>query len=127
MQFHQRPSLRNSLAYVASEHLRLLAAQYPEFGVTRAIPFILEIHDPATNKGTALQTICDRLSISPRNCLVFGDGENDIAMFRKAGYSVAMANGMEVSEAEIWVARMSTGQIFVKSSGAGTEEPHHLD
>jgi len=44
-------------------HLRSFATSYPEFGVTRAIPFILEIHDPHTNKGTALQTICDRLGI----------------------------------------------------------------
>lgn len=71
-----------------------LRTSYPQLGLTRAIPFILELHDPHTNKGTALNFICDKLNISPKNCLVFGDGENDVAMFQAAGYSVAMGNGM---------------------------------
>lgn len=72
-----------------------LRTTYPQLGLTRAIPFILELHDPDTNKGTALNFICKELNISPKNCLVFGDGENDISMFNVAGYSVAMGNGME--------------------------------
>jgi hydroxymethylpyrimidine pyrophosphatase-like HAD family hydrolase len=68
---------------------------YPDLGLTRAIPFILELHDPYTNKGTALRFICEKLNVSPGNCLVFGDGENDVAMFKAAGYSVAMGNGMQ--------------------------------
>lgn len=75
-----------------------MATDYPTLAVTRAIPFILEVHDPNTDKGTALQKICDHLGISPKNSLVFGDGENDVSMFKKGGYSVAMANGMEVRE-----------------------------
>jgi len=73
------------------------ATTAPTLGITRAIPFILEVHDPHTNKGTALSKICQHLNLSSKNALVFGDGENDIAMFREAGYSVAMANGMAVS------------------------------
>jgi hydroxymethylpyrimidine pyrophosphatase-like HAD family hydrolase len=81
----------------SSEYIETLAAKYPTLGITRAIPFILEVHDPHTNKGTALSKICQHLNLSSKNALVFGDGENDIAMFREAGYSVAMANGMAVS------------------------------
>ena len=75
-----------------------LAQDYPSLGLTRAIPFILELHDPNTNKGTALSHICKDLGISERNCLVFGDGENDVAMFRVAGYSCAMGNAMEAAK-----------------------------
>lgn len=71
-----------------------LKTSYPQLGLTRAIPFILELHDPHTNKGTALDFICRNLGISQKNCLVFGDGENDVAMFQAAGYSVGMGNGM---------------------------------
>lgn len=73
-----------------------LGRSYPALGITRAIPFILELHDPATNKGTALEAICKHLGLSAKKSIVFGDGENDVAMFRVAGYSVAMSNGMEV-------------------------------
>lgn len=76
------------------EYMETLRLSYPQLGLTRAIPFILELHDPHTNKGTALRFICDRLGLQEQNCLVFGDGENDIAMFNTAGYSVAMGNGM---------------------------------
>jgi hydroxymethylpyrimidine pyrophosphatase-like HAD family hydrolase len=71
-----------------------LTTSYPQLGLTRAIPFILELHDPHTNKGTALHFICEQLGISPKNCIAFGDGENDVAMFKAAGYSVGMGNGM---------------------------------
>lgn len=80
---------------LATEYMIQLRTSYPQLGLTRAIPFILELHDPHTNKGTALNFICKELGISPKNCLVFGDGENDVAMFQAAGYSVAMGNGME--------------------------------
>jgi len=75
-----------------------LAKDYPTLGLTRAIPFILELHDPHTNKGTALSYICKDLGIQEKNCLVFGDGENDVAMFRVAGYSCAMGNAMEAAK-----------------------------
>lgn len=77
-----------------NEYMIQLKTSYPQLGLTRAIPFILELHDPHTNKGTALRYICENLGISPKNCLVFGDGENDVAMFQAAGYSVGMGNGM---------------------------------
>ena len=76
-----------------------LRTSYPDLGLTRAIPFILELHDPHTDKGTALQYICDSLGLKTENAMVFGDGENDVAMFRKAGYSVAMGNGMQAAKA----------------------------
>lgn len=44
------------------------------------------------NKGKALEIIMDRIGIDPRNVVAFGDDYNDISMFQKVGYSVAMAN-----------------------------------
>lgn len=44
------------------------------------------------NKGTALDTVMRRLGINPRNVIAFGDDYNDIPMFQKVGYSVAMKN-----------------------------------
>lgn len=77
----------------------------------------MELHDPDTNKGTALTRICKDLNINTKNCVVFGDGENDVrsakddilvhhadvaitqvAMFRTAGFSVAMGNAMQAAK-----------------------------
>ena len=35
----------------------------------------------------------------PKQVLTFGDGENDIDMFQKAGFSVAMSNPMPIAAA----------------------------
>jgi len=51
-------------------------------------------HMPANvSKGTALATLAARLGIRPAEAVVFGDGDNDIPMFRWAGVSVAMPHG----------------------------------
>lgn len=45
------------------------------------------------DKGSALDVLVKHLGISPRDVAVFGDGENDIPMFKWAGTSVAMGHG----------------------------------
>lgn len=42
------------------------------------------------NKGVATRAVCDRLSISPRDCMAFGDAPNDIEMLELVGSSYAM-------------------------------------
>ncbi len=45
-----------------------------------------------TNKGTALQMLCNMLNLSLPEVVAFGDNENDLEMLQSAGYGVAMAN-----------------------------------
>ena len=91
---------RDSEADRVSSALTLdLAAKYPLLGLTKAITFILELHNPDINKGTSLKLICEDLGISPDNVLAFGDGANDVAMFRVAKWSVAMGQGMQEAKA----------------------------
>lgn len=55
-----------------------------------------------SNKGTALNTLLSELypSIKAADVLTFGDGENDLSMFRVAGWSVGMISGMPVAQQE---------------------------
>lgn len=76
------------------------------FSVTQALTFCLEMIPAAYNKGTALRTLLDHLNnqpgakqIDPSSVVVFGDGENDVSMFKVAGMSVAMGNAMSVAKA----------------------------
>jgi len=65
------------------------------FKVTRAIPWILEAIPLNVNKGEGLLRLCQTLgTVSPDQVLAFGDGENDIDMFKVVGHPVAMANAM---------------------------------
>ena len=47
------------------------------------------------DKGVALQKACEHLQINHNCVLAFGDADNDIAMFRMAGQSVAMGQASD--------------------------------
>ena len=55
----------------------------------------LEILHANSNKGNALEHLCDYYKIPLANTLAFGDEDNDIEMLQIAGVSVAMANAKE--------------------------------
>ena len=55
----------------------------------------LEILHANSNKGNALQYLCEYYKIPLANTLAFGDEDNDIEMLKTAGVSVAMANAKD--------------------------------
>ena len=57
----------------------------------RTMPNWLEISNDEMDKGKALRLLREELGLKKEEVLVFGDGENDIAMF-KEGISIAMGN-----------------------------------
>lgn len=52
---------------------------------------VITITANTADKGIALVKACDYLGIASSEVIAFGDADNDIAMFRQAGESVAMA------------------------------------
>ena len=50
------------------------------------------INDINAGKDVALLKLCKHYNISPKNVLCFGDGNNDVAMFKCCGHSCAMGN-----------------------------------
>ena len=70
----------------------LLHEQVPELIQAISMPGNLELNAPGATKGTALEKLCQALSIDPRDTIAFGDGTNDISMLQAAGIGVAMAN-----------------------------------
>ena len=55
----------------------------------------LEILHANSNKGNALQHLCEYYKIPLANTLAFGDEDNDIEMLQVAGVSVSMGNAKE--------------------------------
>ena len=47
------------------------------------------------DKGTALASVIAQLGISREHTYAFGDGHNDLCMFREAGHTIAMGNAVE--------------------------------
>lgn len=85
-----------------------IAAFDPENAEERAYPFLkqfsrefnvvlsgrlwIDFMNPATDKGTGLRFLQNRLGITPEETMAFGDYLNDAGMMRTCRYSFAMAN-----------------------------------
>jgi Cof subfamily protein (haloacid dehalogenase superfamily) len=83
-----------------------LRAQFGErLFIAKSLPFFLEVAQPGVSKGSALEWVCDRISIEPGHVVSFGDGANDIELLRDAGFGVAIegADQILLDEAEATV------------------------
>ena len=50
---------------------------------------------PGISKADALKRACEVLKIPTNDIIAFGDAQNDLQMFKLAGYAVAMGNAVE--------------------------------
>lgn len=48
------------------------------------------------DKGAGIEKLMDMMGADPKDAVVFGDGLNDITMFRKPFFGVAMGNARPV-------------------------------
>ena len=73
--------------------------------IAKSLPFFLEVAQPGVSKGSALEWVCDRISIEPVRVVSFGDGANDFELLRDAGFGVAIegADQILLDEAEATV------------------------
>ncbi len=60
-----------------------------------ALPYIMDIMPKNVSKGEAIKELCKYLNIDVSETVVFGDGLNDIEMFKTGGYTVAMGNAAD--------------------------------
>ena len=58
-------------------------------------PYYLDITHPQANKGDGVSALCDRVGVSLSRPAVIGDMFNDVQMFARAGYSIAMGQAPE--------------------------------
>ena len=61
--------------------------------VTCSKPIYLEFNPLNAVKGIALERLCRRFGVPPRETVAFGDSLNDLSMLRIAGRGIAVSNG----------------------------------
>ena len=66
----------------------------------RSQPYYLDVTHPCANKGTVVATMARLLSITPAQIATMGDMPNDVLMFRKSGFSIAMGNASDEVKAQ---------------------------
>jgi Cof subfamily protein (haloacid dehalogenase superfamily) len=63
--------------------------------VLRSQRYYLDVTPHGTDKGTAVCGLAERLGVGLEEIAVIGDMENDVPMFQKGGFSVAMGNATD--------------------------------
>jgi Cof subfamily protein (haloacid dehalogenase superfamily) len=80
-------------------HQKLRAALGEQYGdsiyIVRSSPYFLETLAAGVSKGNGLLHALKYLDIQPEHTLAFGDEENDLPLFKTAGFSAAPANAKE--------------------------------
>ena len=61
----------------------------------RSQPYYLDVTHPQANKGAVVEALSKMLSIPPDEIATIGDMPNDVLMFRKSGFSIAMGNASD--------------------------------
>jgi Cof subfamily protein (haloacid dehalogenase superfamily) len=67
----------------------------PSVSAARSQPYYLDITHPKANKGSVVEMLSDLLKIPPAEFATIGDMPNDVLMFKKSGYSIAMGQASE--------------------------------
>jgi Cof subfamily protein (haloacid dehalogenase superfamily) len=68
--------------------------------VSRSQPYYLDVTHPLANKGEVVTVLAKLLNVEPAEIATIGDGANDVLMFARSGYSVAMGNASDEVKAK---------------------------
>jgi Cof subfamily protein (haloacid dehalogenase superfamily) len=82
----------------------------------RSQSYYLDVTPPGCDKGTFVQAVAKRLGISTDAVASIGDMQNDLAMFKKSGMSIAMGNATDdVKKAATHVTASNEEEGFAKA------------
>ena len=87
------------------EKVRLCeAAAQGEFGeratATRSQPYYLDVTHKEANKGAVVDYLSRHLDVPAEEIATLGDQPNDVLMFRRSGFSIAMGNASDQVKAQ---------------------------
>jgi hypothetical protein len=93
-----------------SNPVRMHDSAHPFTGgvaAARSQPYYLDVTHPRANKGSVVETLAKMLQLSTSQIATMGDMPNDVLMFKKSGFSVAM--GQANDQVKHSATRVTTG------------------
>ena len=66
----------------------------------RSQPYYLDITNKDANKGAVVEYLSRHLEVSPEEIATIGDQPNDVLMFKRSGFSIAMGNAPDEVKAQ---------------------------
>jgi len=85
---------------VAASEKAVQKALGEKVSAARSQPYYLDVTHPQANKGAVVDTLSRLLNIPPDQIATIGDMPNDVLMFRKSGFSIAMGNASDEVKAQ---------------------------
>ncbi len=82
----------NDAALIAAGESAAHALLGDNASVSRSQAYFLDVTHPLANKGVVLRTLSRRLNIPAEQIATIGDMANDVLMFGRSGFSIAMGN-----------------------------------
>jgi hydroxymethylpyrimidine pyrophosphatase-like HAD family hydrolase len=80
---------------VKSTDSELQSALGKKASVSRSQPYYIDVTHPLANKAEVVEYHTRRLGLSANAVCTLGDGPNDVLMFERSGYSIAMGNASD--------------------------------
>jgi len=77
---------------LAASTLNSVSGSLPSVSLTKAVPGMLEVLPYGSSKGEGVAILLKHIGVLSENVICFGDGENDIEMFKLVNISVAVEN-----------------------------------
>ncbi len=89
---------------------------HPSVSAARSQPYYLDVTHPDANKGSVVATLSRMLGIPADQIGTIGDMPNDVPMFEKSGFSIAMGQASdEVKKAATYVTDSCDEEGFAKA------------
>jgi len=85
----------DDLALIAKCESDVVAALGGHATAKRSQPYYLDVTSPQANKGAVVDALASFLGVDPAEIATIGDMPNDVAMFKKSGFSIAMGNASD--------------------------------
>jgi hypothetical protein len=89
---------------------RVQAALKDQATVSRSQSYYLDIMPPKVDKGVAVAELMRRCAVDPAAVVTIGDMDNDVPMFRRSGFSIAMENGSAAAKGAAQVVTRSNNE-----------------
>jgi Cof subfamily protein (haloacid dehalogenase superfamily) len=85
----------DDVALVAKCETDMAGALGARASAKRSQPYYLDITNPEANKGAVLDSLVKFLGVPAAEVATIGDMPNDVLMFRRSGFSIAMGNASD--------------------------------
>jgi hypothetical protein len=92
--------ISDDLEKVAVCETKVQDALGEDASAARSQPYYLDVTNANANKGEVVRTLATCLSISPTEIATIGDQPNDVLMFKRSGFSIAMGNASDEVKAQ---------------------------